>query len=524
MSSPTVSDLPPPPAGKSPWPPRVLFLWGTGFVIVSAFATGLALYASSLSLRAAGTTTAILVIAIVAFMAYALRRISPVYRAIDRTPPSPAALRDLYRLPTQLGLVVAGSHGALALMTWSSSFLWSTPAVSLSASAALLAFGGATSLLMATQAHKGTHTWLPRFTRHSLDAGIRTHNSYAYALAFAAIVMSGCAGLLWICLIVAGPRSEPTPAILFGPMVAALVAGALAAWVGRRLDADLGQLSIQIRENSPQYWPDSPAWAAPVQDLAVSLRERALSVERSTSKEETATESIRDIQLQKMLFLASTGHDLRSPLNSILGFSELLLSEPEELTAAQRDSLRAIIRSGEELLQLLKDILESARIAAGRLTLNKAWVPAVEILTDAVELGLRSMDSENLRIGTEIQPGLPPVFVDRGRVLQAVGCLLRHAGRSMERGVIDLRAHVQRGPGSRSLRVDVIDAAEGLRPEDKERIFEAFQEISLPSGKRLGGLGLALSLARSLIVAHGGSVSASNTPGVGTTFTVSLPL
>lgn len=457
-----------------------------------------------------------------------LARVSPVFRAIDRTPPSPAALQDLYRLPGLLSVFHLLLHGTAAVFLG----VFDAAGSRLQAAFLLLAMGGVLSTLAGGLARRWLYDWLYSFKARELETELRFQTSTWLRWSIGGTLFGAaalaCFANAWMHAPLARSdfltSSRLSDALLLVPFLAGLCGWSLAVVLGRRIDRSLLRLAARTREDTGATWPRQERFVSAVGHLAMELDQRSQAASESASEEDNATQSIRDLQLQKMLFMASTGHDLRSPLNSILGFSELLLSEPESLTQAQQESIRAIIRSGEELLNLLKDILESARIAAGRLDLARDWVPAVEILTAAVESGHRSFDRDKLRIEAELQPGLPPVFVDRGRILQALGCLLRHAGRSMDSGVIDLKARVRRGLAGPELQVDVVDSSEGLRPEDREKIFEAFHEISLPSGKRLGGLGLALSLTKSLVTAHGGQVSANNTPGVGTTFTIAIPV
>lgn len=241
------------------------------------------------------------------------------------------------------------------------------------------------------------------------------------------------------------------------------------------------------------------------------------------SDEDRARQSVEELQRAKMRFMASMSHDLRGPLNAILGFSELLHAGEGDLTPAQRDSVGTVVKSGEELLHLLNDVLDAARFEAGRLSFYKEWTPSVEILTEAVKEGRQHCVARGLDLEAELQPGLPPVYVDRERIVQAVVCLLRHAARAMDHGAIKLTARVAQGEKGKAVRIAVTDRSEGIRAADRERIFQAFREISGPSGRRIGGLGLALSLARSLVIAQGGAIDCQTREGEGTTFTVLVP-
>lgn len=237
--------------------------------------------------------------------------------------------------------------------------------------------------------------------------------------------------------------------------------------------------------------------------------------------------ALEDAQKLKTQFFASMSHDLRSPLNSILGFSDLLASEADgPLLPAQLENVRAIQKSGNELLVLLTDVLDSARLEAGRLPIRRAWVPCVELLTEATRRVKPLLRERGLDIHAELQPGLPPVHVDADRVVQIVTSLLTHVARAMERGTIRLRAREAAGPPGPSpqMRIDVVDVGQGIAESQREQIFEAFRSLTQPTGRRLGGLGLGLSLARGLARAHGGDVWVDSTSREGTTFAIALPL
>jgi signal transduction histidine kinase len=197
------------------------------------------------------------------------------------------------------------------------------------------------------------------------------------------------------------------------------------------------------------------------------------------------------------------------------------------VTPEQRESIQMITRSARDLLRLVTNILDSARLEAGRLTLRRRLTPAAEILNQAVSEGRRMVEDRPLEIEADIPPGLPAVYVDADRVVQAVVGLFSHAIDAMESGTIRLVARLASGPPGpqvRHLRVDVVDRGAGIREADQEALFQAFREIQEPSGKRIGGLGLGLSLARELVKAHGGDVWFESASGRGTTFTVAIPV
>lgn len=254
------------------------------------------------------------------------------------------------------------------------------------------------------------------------------------------------------------------------------------------------------------------AAARRVQEAAAQAREQARAHERS--------------QAVRARFTAAMGHELKTPLGSIVGFSTALERRPaEELCAAQRESVAMIRRGAEDLLRLLTDLLDSAKLDVGQLTLGLAWVPSVEVLTQAVKEARAIVEGRSVTIDSTFQPGMPPIRVDRARLVQAIVGVFRHIARGLDRGVLVLGARRAQGPHGRSeLHVEIRDPQRALGPGEVERIFEAFRAVRAPGGGRPGGLGLALSLARRLVRLHGGDIAAEADEEGGTRLVVSVPI
>ncbi|UJR86504.1 sensor histidine kinase [Sandaracinus amylolyticus] len=226
-------------------------------------------------------------------------------------------------------------------------------------------------------------------------------------------------------------------------------------------------------------------------------------------------------------FMAAMGHELRSPLNSIVGFAQLLEDGADgPMTHDQRESVVMVRRSAEDLLRLLGDILDSARLDARRLRIKREWTPSVEIVTEAVRLGRSIVEGTAVKIDPQIQAGLPPVYVDRARIVQAVVATFRHAARGKSEGVLTVRAGIgDARSGARALLIEVRDDARSLGEDDLARIFDAFGDLrDSTSGRRVGGLGLALSLARKLVRLHDGDVWAECRDATSTRYVVAVPL
>jgi signal transduction histidine kinase len=274
--------------------------------------------------------------------------------------------------------------------------------------------------------------------------------------------------------------------------------------------------------------PEPPPLTDPLlREIDARLRRRAREVSDVVKQDQRARAAIDHARELRTRFMASMSHELRSPLNSIVGFAQLLEEGMDgELAEGQRESVQMIRRGAEELIRLLTDVLDLARLEAGKLHLDREWVPSVELLTEAVTRGQAMVEGRDVEIEAELQPGLPAVRVDRRRILQSVLALFRHASLAMRRTTIRLRARVAPGPPGPDpqLRLELYDAVGAIPAAEVARIFEAFQEITAPTGRRVGGLGMALSLSRELVRLHGGEVWADSVPGAGTIICVALPL
>jgi signal transduction histidine kinase/CheY-like chemotaxis protein len=219
-------------------------------------------------------------------------------------------------------------------------------------------------------------------------------------------------------------------------------------------------------------------------------------------------------------FLASMSHELRTPLSAIIGFSDLMRHEPHAPQGGlvvPDDWVENVHRSGQHLLGLINDVLDLAKVEAGRLELNKEPVDVEAAIVESVA-GLRPLA---MRKALEIEVTVEPmsIEVDRGRLRQMLYNLLSNAIKyTGNGGGITVR-------GSRSgdeLYLSVADTGIGISAEDQTHIFEEFRQVGEPSARE-SGTGLGLALTRRLVEAHGGRIEVESTPSVGSTFTVILP-
>lgn len=261
----------------------------------------------------------------------------------------------------------------------------------------------------------------------------------------------------------------------------------------------LGKVSADAPDAEP--WPrveDDLARRA-LDALATRRAERAVAASRRTSHPPVGV---------RARFMAAMGHELRSPLNSISGFAQLLEDGSDgPLNEAQRENVVLVRRAAQELLTLLTDILDTARIEAGRIRLDRQWIAPVEVLTLALERLRAPTDAEVPEIDAQLQPGLSPLYVDRARLGQAVYNVLR----AVARGTTPLRARVREvREGTRDVvRFELHDRERPISDADAARAFDP-DPAARPQGRSLA-LGLALSVARDFAQLHGGGADAQAT-------------
>jgi signal transduction histidine kinase len=252
--------------------------------------------------------------------------------------------------------------------------------------------------------------------------------------------------------------------------------------------------------------------------------EEAASDRGLLQAERSARHAAEAANRAKSEFLAKMSHELRTPLHAVLGYAQLLANDGG-LSARQERGLNTIHQSGEHLLSLINDILDLARIEAGRTELNPVPLRLPLFLQAALELMLVKADEKRLALVFDAGTGLPGyVLADERRLRQVLLNLLGNAVKFTDHGSVTLRASAEaRGPAQVLLRLDVEDTGVGLRPEDLERIFLPFEQVGAAES-RSGGTGLGLAITRALVNEMGGQMQVSSELGRGTRFRVELPL
>ncbi|HEX6244926.1 MAG TPA: HAMP domain-containing sensor histidine kinase [Polyangiales bacterium] len=499
------------------------------------------------------------------FARKSVQRATPIYttllagtRANPIVPPPPLnAVQAAFRLPENITyrtvacITLVPLLDVLGILNFSGLRGWARISVAL----LTVAVGAAGTLPAIALFRPVIWDWLGRL--HPTDVPLPAEEKLARRMAYTVtlpVMLVGVSGVVALVSHLIALRARVIPQIEMGGMstqldftaaglallmilVTASLAYTAAARAGGLLARDLRVMTERIdlvrRAQSPSDSAALDAVREMIQTpagrkLATALSELARRFAEMSGKERKGRVAMEQVQRLRTQFLASMSHDLRSPLNSIVGFATLIESGAEgPVTPEQRESILMITRSARDLLRLVTNILDSARLEAGRLRVRRMWVSATDMLNQAVQEGKRLIGDRPLAIEAELLPNLPQIWVDQDRVVQALVGLFSHAIDAMTEGTIKLQARIANGPPGPSaphLRIDVSDRGQGIREADQAALFQAFREMQEPSGRRIGGLGLGLSVARELVRAHGGDIWFESEAGRGTTFSVAIPL
>jgi len=237
---------------------------------------------------------------------------------------------------------------------------------------------------------------------------------------------------------------------------------------------------------------------------------------------EQAAERAREADLQKSQFLANMSHEIRTPMNAILGFTDLLtglVTEPRALKY-----LGSIQSSGRSLLELINEILDLSRVEAGKLELRVEPTNVCEIVENVAVMLKKQARDKGVALETKISGAFPPLLdLDPLRLRQVVVNLVTNAVKFTQRGGVKVLLHATPDADERwNVSIKVTDTGVGISPEDHERIFSPFEQVSTLSRSGAQGTGLGLSITRKLVELMQGTISLESNVGAGSEFTIQL--
>jgi len=242
--------------------------------------------------------------------------------------------------------------------------------------------------------------------------------------------------------------------------------------------------------------------------------------EQLLAQEQAAREAAETANRSKDEFLAVLSHELRSPLNPILGWTRLLQSG-KLVAARQREALNTIERNAKLQTQLIEDLLDISSIMRGKLSLTVAPVSLTFVISAALETVQLAAEAKNIQIILDLAPEIAPVSGDAARLQQVVWNLLTNAVKFTPSGG---QVTVELKQTGQLAQIRVIDTGKGINPQFLPHVFECFRQEDGSTTRKFGGLGLGLAIVRQIIEMHGGTVWAeSQGEGQGATFILQVP-
>ena len=263
-------------------------------------------------------------------------------------------------------------------------------------------------------------------------------------------------------------------------------------------------------------------------DVALGINQMAGQLQQAVRGTEEARLAAEQANQLKSSFLANMSHELRTPMNAIIGYTEMLLDDlaDSDVDGAEQmvEDLGRIRGAGKHLLALINDILDLSKIEAGKMQLSLETFPVQGLLNDVVDTvrPLVARNSNTLHLRVPDDPGV--MHADLTRLRQSLFNLLSNAAKFTDHGTITLEMVVTRDGPSPRVRFAVTDTGIGMTPEQLGRVFDDFAQADSSTSRRFGGTGLGLSISRRFCRMMGGDIEVQSEAGVGSTFTIDLPL
>ena len=256
-------------------------------------------------------------------------------------------------------------------------------------------------------------------------------------------------------------------------------------------------------------------------ELENRIQEATADLAEQNARLQWQSQEVERANKLKSEFLASMSHELRTPINALIGYSSLLLDGVlGDVNPRQQDALGRGRAAAEHLLALINDILDLAKIEAGKMPLRLEDVSLRDVMLEVGQQIEPMVRKKQLEFVLDVDPDCPAIYSDRTKIKQVLLNLLSNAVKFTTKG----RVTVETRCAADGIQIDVIDTGIGIRASDLEAIWEDFRQVDQSRTREFGGTGLGLSITRKLLERLGGGVMVKSNYGEGSTFSVFLPL
>ena len=319
---------------------------------------------------------------------------------------------------------------------------------------------------------------------------------------------------------VAPQTFQPSPAA--GLITLVFVSCYLGIWLLLRVQAR--SANSELKALGESFNGMIAALAMTQQELIKSNEMLEDRIRQRTFELEIAMKTAMAASQAKSDFLANISHELRTPMNGVLGMLNITLETP--LTADQKDHMETAQQCAYSLLAVLNDILDLSKIEAGRMELECVPLDLTDLLMQAAKTHAALGRVKGVELRTEISALPEQLEGDPLRLRQILTNLLSNAIKFTEKGTVTLRARMEGEQEDDLARIliEVEDTGIGIEKDQQDYIFESFAQADNSIGRRFGGTGLGLAITRSLVERHDGTITVESEPGVGSTFSVHLEL
>lgn len=293
--------------------------------------------------------------------------------------------------------------------------------------------------------------------------------------------------------------------------------------VGGRTTLDWDSAEISFTHSNGTAFPAEVS----VDDMKVDNRRVCLFFIRNIAERKQSEAALVSARVTaeaasqaKTQFLTNMTHEMRTPMNGIIGMAEIL--KQEQLGHTANGYVEKIHRSGRALLGVVNDVLDFSKIEAGHLDMERVVFDLPHVLQDVYDLYVDSAHAKNITLKWDVPRTLPPfVFGDPSRLRQILSNLVANAVKFTESGNIELRVTHQ---APDTVRFEILDTGIGIPPEKQAMIFDAFVQVDGSATRRFGGAGLGLTLTRQIVTLMGGEMGFNSTLGKGSRFWFAVPL